>query len=261
MRRAVLALVLALSWAAAFPAPVRAQPRTVLPFAPGERLTYAISWTVVPAGTATLEVLPVEDFHGARALRFKAEARSSEFVDHFYKVRTTIESVADFDLTRTLFSHSDQNEGSYHKDATVDFDWDMARSVRRIKGKVTGELFIWPPRAYDPLSMLFAVRARPLITGLQIGDPVTDGKKLVQGRAEVGPIETVTTPLGTFRAFRIEPQVSQVGGVFQKSPGARLTIWITADDRRLPVKVQSEVIVGHFNLDLVKVEELGPGWR
>lgn len=241
--------------------PARAGQRPGFPFAPGERLTYAISWTVVPAGTAVLEVLPVERRPEGPVLRFRGQARSNSFVDAFYKVRTTIESETDYGLTRSLSFHSDQNEGRYHKDARVEFNWLLSRAVRTIRGEVRHELFIWPPQAFDPLSMLFYFRTRPLIQGMDFEGPVTDGKKFVRGRAEVGGIETVRTEAGEFRCFRVEPKVSEVGGVFQKSPGARLVIWISADERRLPVKVRSEVAVGHFTLELTRVEDLGPGWN
>lgn len=254
--RALALLLALLLWAV----PAQAGPRPGFPFAPGERLTYAISWTVVPAGTAVLEVLPVELRDGAPVLRFRGQARSNSFVDAFYKVRTTIDSETDFTLFRDRLYHSDQHEGSFHKEAVVEFQWDLARAVRSIRGETRHELFIWPPRAYDPLSMLFYFRTQPLVPGLVFEGPVTDGKKFVQGRAVVGPVETVRTEAGEFRAFRVEPQVSEVGGVFRKSPNAKLTIWISADERRLPVKVQSEVAVGHFTLELVRVEDLGPGW-
>jgi hypothetical protein len=42
-----------------------------------------------------------------------------------------------------------------------------------------------------------------------------------------------------------------VGGVFEKSPDARLQLWVTADHRRLPVKLKSKVIVGSFTGELV----------
>jgi hypothetical protein len=257
MRATVLALLF-LGLALALQA--GAAPRPSFPFAPGARLTYAISWTVVPAGTAVREVLPVEQRDGQPVLRFRGTARSNPFVDSFYKVRTTIDSETDFGLTRDLRYHSDQNEGSFHKEAVVEFHWDLARAVRSIRGETRHELFIWPPRAYDPLSMLLYFRPPPRVEGLAFEGPVTDGKKFVQGRALVGPVETVRTEAGEFRAFRVEPQVSEVGGVFRKSPNAKLTIWISADERRRPVKVQSEVAVGHFTLELIRIENVGPGW-
>ena len=51
----------------------------------------------------------------------------------------------------------------------------------------------------------------------------------------------------------VEPKLEGIGGVFKKSPGARVLIWLTYDARRLPVKLQSKVAVGHFTAELTKV--------
>jgi hypothetical protein len=48
--------------------------------------------------------------------------------------------------------------------------------------------------------------------------------------------------------------MEHIGGVFQKSPGAKLQIWVTADEWRLPVKIESKVVVGSFSAELDSVE-------
>ena len=63
----------------------------------------------------------------------------------------------------------------------------------------------------------------------------------------------VKTPAGTFNTVRIEPKIEGVGGVFKKSPGARVLIWLTDDRWRRPVKLQSKVVVGHFTAELVEI--------
>jgi hypothetical protein len=52
----------------------------------------------------------------------------------------------------------------------------------------------------------------------------------------------------------VEPDLKHVGGVFKKSKNAKLRIWVTADARRIPVKIESEVIVGSFVGELVSAE-------
>jgi hypothetical protein len=52
----------------------------------------------------------------------------------------------------------------------------------------------------------------------------------------------------------LEPDLEHIGGVFEKSKNAKLMVWVTADEARIPVKVKSEVIVGSFVAELIKVE-------
>jgi hypothetical protein len=87
---------------------------------------------------------------------------------------------------------------------------------------------------------------------------VTDGKKHVLGVAEVVRRETITVPAGTFDTFLIEPDLAQVGGVFEKSPDAKIQLWVSADHRRLPVKLKSKVVVGSFSGELVSMAGAGP---
>ena len=42
----------------------------------------------------------------------------------------------------------------------------------------------------------------------------------------------------------VEPELGQIGGVFGKSPGAKLQIWVTADARRLPVMAVHLTLTG-----------------
>ena len=45
-----------------------------------------------------------------------------------------------------------------------------------------------------------------------------------------------------------------IGGVFRKSPNATLQVWITNDARRIPVRVKSKVVVGHFSREMTGYE-------
>ena len=66
--------------------------------------------------------------------------------------------------------------------------------------------------------------------------------------------EKISTPAGEFDTFLVEPEVKEIGGVFRKSPNATLHVWITADARRIPVRVQSKVVVGHFTMEMTGYE-------
>jgi hypothetical protein len=219
-------------------------------FQPGERLTYLLKWTVVPAGQATLEVLPPQKRAGHQAHHFALTARSNAFVDAFFKVRDRIDAYADPAMRRSLGYRKRQHEGNTQRDVTVTFDWTAMTAQYTNKGDVRAPIPI-VPGTFDPLSVFYWSRSAPLSVGGLLQRPVTDGKKLVIGVAHVIREETVTVPAGTFDTFLIEPDLAHVGGVFEKSPDAGIQVWVSADDRRLPVKLKSKVIVGSFSGELV----------
>jgi len=52
---------------------------------------------------------------------------------------------------------------------------------------------------------------------------------------------------GTFRTIVVEPLVRE-GGLF-KAEG-RIVIWLTDDERKLPVRVNTKVIIGSIDTEL-----------
>jgi len=104
------------------------------------------------------------------------------------------------------------------------------------------------------LSVFFAFRLYNPDTLQEIDIPVTDGKKCVPGRAKVLKREDIAVAGITYDTFLVEPELEHIGGVFRKSPGARLRIWVTADDRRIPVRIESKVIVGSFVAELTSYD-------
>jgi hypothetical protein len=226
------------------------------PFVPGEKLEYELRWENVPAGTAFLEVLPHTTVNGESARHFAMTVRTNRFVDLFYKVRTRIDAYADMDMTRSLHYRKKQHEGRRKRDEIVEFQWPESRA-RYSNFGVENEPLALLEGSFDPLSAFYFTRAKPFKTGSQIQRPVTDGKKNVIGRLTVHTRETITLQSGRqYDTYRVEPEMHHVGGVFQKSPDARIEIWITADERRIPVRIRSKVIVGHFIGELVSAQGL-----
>ncbi len=93
------------------------------PFYPGEKLTFQLRWSLIPAGKAVLEVLPMETINGIKSYHFVMTAKTNSFVDVFYKFRTRIDAYTDIKMTCTLgydepadqdlFDSSTTNEGDY----------------------------------------------------------------------------------------------------------------------------------------------------
>lgn len=235
--------------------PARAEddgPANLTAFQPGERLTFALKWTIVPAGTAVLEVLPREHMAGLDAFHFVLTARSNAFVDAFYTVRDRVDAWADAALQRSLLYRKKQHEGSTRRDITVTFDWE-AMTAQYVNGNDIHDPIAITAGSFDPLSVFYWSRFVPLAVGDRLQRPVTDGKKHVLGIAHVVRRERIRVPAGRFDTFLIEPDLRHVGGVFEKSPDAKLQLWVTADRRRLPVKLKSKVIVGSFTGELTGV--------
>jgi hypothetical protein len=230
-----------------------------MPFAPGEKLTFVLKWEMIPAGHAVMEVLPESEIAGEKAFHFAMSVRTNSFADLFFKVRDKIDSYVDMSVSKSLFFKQKQREGRYHRDIEIVFDWRRFQSRYTSSGKPREPMVLYPG-TFDPLSILYYFRSREVREGDTVSTMVTDGKKNVIGEAHIVRRELVKVPAGEFDTWLVEPDLKHLGGVFKKSRDALLQIWITTDERRIPVKVKSKVVVGSFFAELVEArfpEETG----
>lgn len=225
------------------------------PFYPGEKLTFQLKWTIIPAGESVLEVLPLETIDGVEVYHFALTAKSNSFIDNFYKVRDRIDAYSNTDMTHTIQYKKKQREGKTHRDIVVTFDW------KHNKAQYTNFTDKLPPidllpGSFDPLSAFYFVRLFDFQDTSTIERPVTDGKKCIIGKLDVIKREALKLESGTYDTYLIEPELKHIGGVFEKSKNAKIQIWVTADKRRIPVKIKSKVVVGSFTGELVSAAGL-----
>lgn len=225
---------------------------TKAPFAPGERLNFQLRWTLVPAGKAVMEVLPMKTIDGQKVYHFRLTADSNAFVDMFYKVRDRIDSFASADMTHAVRYHKKQHEGETRRNVKVDFDR-QAEKALFFDGR-NGKKIDIRPGTFDPLSAFYFTRMMDYRQNGIIQCHVSDGKKCVKGIARVVKKETITILSGTYETYLIEPDLKHVGGVFEKDKNAKIKLWITADERRIPVKIASKVSVGSFVGELTSID-------
>jgi hypothetical protein len=79
---------------------------------------------------------------------------------------------------------------------------------------------------------------------------MTDGKRCKMTKIEVVQRKTIKVNGRKYDAFKLIPDIKDIGGVFEKSKNANLEIWCTADPRHIPVLLKSKVIVGNFKAEL-----------
>lgn len=221
---------------------------------PAERHVYRLKWGMFLVGEAVLttgaepEPVPGGDGEG---WPMKFTVTSAGLAERLYRVRTQITSWLPADADRSLGYRKVQDEGGRRRDEVITFD--RAAGVARYTnfGQPGGEIAV-PEVVHDPLSVLFAVRYGPeLVAGQTRVVPVTDGRKLVDVSVAVAGRDQVKVPAGRFAAWRLEPETGVLGGVFRRSPGSKLEIWLAQDAARTPVRLRGSVQVGSFAGELM----------
>lgn len=219
------------------------------PWAADEVLRFNVRWGVVPAAHATLEVHPLTDIDGRPARHFVMTAKTNSFADMFYRYRNHIDSFTDLGMTGSLLFRKQELERDRHRRQDVYFDWETLET-RVVQNDAPREGTAIEAGTFDPLSIFYVFRTMPLEVGSELRVPVTDGKKLVSGIARVRAREEISINGRSFDCYLVEPDLQDLGGVFRKNPDAVLQIWVTADEARLPVRIRSKVVVGHFTAEL-----------
>ncbi|MFZ0133296.1 MAG: DUF3108 domain-containing protein [Desulfobacterales bacterium] len=238
-------------------------------FSPGEKLTFQIKWGAIPAGEATLEVLPMESRDGALVYHFVMQVRTNPVLDRLYYYRSRIDAYADLQMNHSLQYRQITTTNHKEKSITVDFDWseNMAHfhriesfpgSKREPHVKKLDTPLV--PGTFDPLSAFFYTRRQALQEQTLIERPVSDGKRALLANLEVLRKETVWLNNRSVETFLVQPDLKEVNPVFDKKSGATILIWLSADAHRIPVKLNSQVRIGSFTGELVGVQGVGDSY-
>jgi hypothetical protein len=215
-----------------------------VPFAVGEKLTYAIRYKFITAGVATMEVKDIVDCDGSKCYFISSEARSTMPFSLFFEVKDSVFSFMDVGTLHTRHFEKHLREGNFQRDDVVVFDQE-----RHTATYSDGSVIDVPAEVQDVLSSLYFLRTRQLEVGKTIVIQNHSDKKNYPLEIRILRSETVSVPAGKFECLVVEP-ILKASGLFQHQ--GRLTVWLTKDSRLLPVMMKGRIIIG--SVDAVLTE-------
>lgn len=234
------------------PAPQPRAPKVerVVPFAPGETLSYDVSWSMafVTAGTATLRVVDKHASFGSLAYYILGEGRPTPMLAKLYSLYYKADSLLDvYSLTSQRGSvYSDENGRRRMTSLRFSPDGRPALFEMQTSTNMRKDIAV-PSQSQDALSALFALRAMTLSPGMTIRMPVCISDRVYNMAALVVVREDVKTGLGTQRALKVRPIMTDLSG---NPAGRGLVLWLSDDAKKLPLRLQADLTVGSFNLVL-----------
>jgi hypothetical protein len=231
--------------------PLAASSDEALPFGPGERVAFRITYAHVLAGRAWVSVLPGDPPENP-VLRFVAEAKSQGFFAWLFRFRVEDRTVATWEPQSgcSLAIEKRLREGRAVRDQSVRFD--REQGVAQVTDpKIKETRFDVGSCGLDVLSAFFVTRVRGVSEGVELALPVFDnGKHYRLGVRFLGRERLdLPMPFGPqMSTLVVEPQLLEGTGLFVKE--GRLKLWLTDDARRVPVRMRSKVAVGSVSADL-----------
>ncbi len=213
-------------------------------FGVGERLEFNVNYGFINAGDAVMSIPGYDSIEGRRCYRVEFTVNSLQSFAWIYKVEDYYLTFIDVEAIVPLKFEQHIREGTYRRDFIAEFD--QAKHVATTSDGV----YPIPDYVHDIMSAFYYVRTIDF-SGYMPGEQTTlynfyrdKSYELVirfLGRQEL------EVEAGTFKTVVVEPLVRE-GGLF-KSEG-RIVIWLTDDDRRIPVRVNTKVVIGSIDVEL-----------
>jgi len=256
----------------------RRQTRTARPtdfgatLAPGERFRFDVSFAGNPAGLAEAEIVAVEPDPrgpapaGAPMIRLEGNARTSGVVSLLATVTDEMVTYVDARTGAAISSHnvlhySGFNPRGYkHRDTKHAYEGrGQVRIVDTKDDEVEKKLHRVPLDTYDALSVMAWVRSLRLEKGEHAKAHVVDGLTLMRvdiesfGRDRLDPMPSMATALGldpddTIRIDGSITRVDEHGAAIPGKKAFKLRAWLSADERRIPLVMESDLWVGAIRL-------------
>ena len=213
-------------------------------FGVGERLVFDVNYGLIKAGEAVMSIPTYDSVADRQCYRVEFSVNSLAIFSWIYKVADRYLTLVDVETMAPWRFEQHIREGSYRRDFVADFD--------QINGlaRTSEGVYQVPEYVHDIMSAFYYARTLDF-SKIQPGDGVTlhnfykdksyELQVKVLGRQE---LEVVA---GTFNTIVVEPLVKE-GGLF-KSEG-RIVVWLTDDDRKIPARVNTKVIIGSIDTEL-----------
>lgn len=213
----------------------------------GERLVYDIGYGFVIAGVATMEIPKTDTIQGRACYQVVFRVNSTPSFSWIYKVEDKYETYLDQAGIFPWRFVQQIREGKFSRDFAADFD-----QINNVARTTEGDFPI-PPYVHDVVSAFYFVRTMDFSKS-RVGEKIFLENFY---KDKTNPLavkflgrQRIEVDAGTFDCIIIEPLVKE-GGLF-KSEG-RVVIWMTDDERKIPVKVSTRILIGSLYAELREI--------
>lgn len=231
-------------------ATVGASAQTEKAFDVGEWFKFRIHYGLVNAGYATLEVKEATK-NNKKVFHVVGNGYTTGMTKFFFKVNDDYQSYFDKKTGQPYQYVRKIDEGGYKKDQEGFFNQSSNTVLVKDYKRNTEKTISVPENVQDIVSSFYYLRNHPNIDKLKVGesiaidmffdDETTKFKLKFMGR------EVLSTKFGKVNAMIFRPYV-QAGRVFKEEES--LTVWISDDDNKIPLRIKASLAVGSLKADL-----------
>ncbi|MBK0369578.1 DUF3108 domain-containing protein [Flavobacterium agrisoli] len=226
------------------------QPKVDTAFDTGEWFKLRIHYGIVNAGYATVTVKEAVVNH-KKVYHAVGKGYTTGMSRFFFKVEDLYESYFDKNTGKPYRYVRKIDEGGYTKNQEGFFNQEQNKVlVKDYKNKSEKSLAV-TENVQDIVSSFYYLRNHPEIDQMKPGESIAIDmffdNEITKFKLKFVGREDIKTKFGTVSTMIFKPLV-QAGRVFKEKES--LTLWITDDKNKLPVRIQADLAVGSLKADI-----------
>ncbi|HEY0046632.1 MAG TPA: DUF3108 domain-containing protein [Flavobacterium sp.] len=216
----------------------------------GEWFKFRIHYGVVNAGYATLEVKEAVR-NNKKVFHAIGKGWTTGMSRFFFKVEDNYESFFDKVTGNPYQFIRKIDEGGYTKNQEGFFNQATDQILVKDYKKKLERTFAIPNNTQDIVSSFYYLRNHPSVDKLKVGESIAIDMffddETTKFRLKFMGRENLSTKYGVIPSLIFRPLV-QSGRVFKEEES--LTVWISADDNKIPLRIKASLAVGSLKADL-----------
>lgn len=228
------------------------------PFRVGEKVRLSLTYFNITAGYMDVSVKPFVEVNGEKAYNFEVDIKSSSFFNRIYAVDDQASTYVSYNDLLPFNLDIKVRESKQVKEIRSFLDnknlkgsyWE--KKVTKEKGEQEKSIK-WDiePFSQNVISAVYYLRAFTLTPGKKLKFRVADDGKNYMFGGEVLRKEKLKTEIGKLDTIVVRPKIT-LGGAFK--PMGEILIWLTDDDRKFVVRIESKIKIGTIIAKVKSIE-------
>ncbi len=231
-------------------------------FNSGERISYEVfyhwGFIWVEAGSASFTT-DTATYNGEKVFHLVGAGKNYPKWDWMYKINDKYESFANLNDLKPYYFKRNINEGGvkYFEEYTFNSSAQTIETRLKKDGTTKTNLVEFSPCTYDPISLVYYARCIDFSTYSEDDkiplNMIIDGEVYETYLRYQGKETIEVKNQGKYKTLKFSALLIE-GSLFKGGEG--MTVWVSDDKNKIPVQIESEILVGSVNIALTNAEGL-----
>lgn len=225
-------------------------------FKAGEYFKFQVSYGFINAGIATLE-LKETNYNGKKVFHAKGDGYTTGLSKTFFKVKDDYQSYFDINTGLPYRFIRKINEGGYTKNQEGFFNQGNKTVLLKDYKAKTQKNYNVPANVQDVISAFYYLRNHDKINNISVGETIAIDMffddETFKFKLKFMGYEKIKTKFGTVNSMKFRPYV-MAGRVFKEQES--LTLWVSNDENKIPLKIQASLLVGSLKAELIQYKNI-----